>query len=440
MKNYEKDLAVNKKWDFEYDYRIEESGLEANEVHLFESAKSGNDERIRELLNTGANIDAKTRNGFTPLMVAVDAGHYSTSELLLKEGADVHFMDSFETDLDEGAWPSAVSLAARRRDHELLGLLLSHGADVNQRSGVDGDSPLTVAVDLRDPELVRFCLDKGADINIERYSGETPLMTTIIEKDPVFTEFLIESGADVNYRNITGLTALEVAKELGLSEMAEILIGAGAEGEDRLQEHLSLSAKDGYYNDNSVATADYHWRSDDGCLHILVYGLGYLNKHRAMSPLRRFYVRKTADGSMEFFAGSDHQWLIYRRFEHGEMVFEKSLGHSWENYEKWADLYADTNDVSMPPLAVINSEPKDSQALDLDGKFSKLADYLGEYVEFLRLETPSDVESVTQFFECFNFSKKGSEFLGPNLFRNSVNAVDEPAEIIGDVLTDFFKS
>ena len=48
---------------------------------------------IEFLIENGADIDAKTAHGFTPLLYASKNGHHSIIELLVVNGADVDIKD-----------------------------------------------------------------------------------------------------------------------------------------------------------------------------------------------------------------------------------------------------------------------------------------------------------------------------------------------------------
>lgn len=45
------------------------------------------------LLNSGAQVDSKTRNGITPLLVAVEKTELDFIRLLLNSGADINAVD-----------------------------------------------------------------------------------------------------------------------------------------------------------------------------------------------------------------------------------------------------------------------------------------------------------------------------------------------------------
>ena len=57
------------------------------------ASKEGDIDLIEFLIENGADIDAKTAHGFTPLLYASKNGHHSIIELLVVNGADVDIKD-----------------------------------------------------------------------------------------------------------------------------------------------------------------------------------------------------------------------------------------------------------------------------------------------------------------------------------------------------------
>ena len=48
------------------------------------------------MIESGADINATTKHGFTALLYAAKRGHFSAAELLVYKGADVNAKDNFE--------------------------------------------------------------------------------------------------------------------------------------------------------------------------------------------------------------------------------------------------------------------------------------------------------------------------------------------------------
>jgi hypothetical protein len=86
---------------------------------LLNTAWEGQDALVKNLLEMGADVDARDEFGQTPLMIAVSQGHMDTVRVLIEGGADVNAID------DQGQ--SVLSLAD---DDEIGGLLIESGAAI----------------------------------------------------------------------------------------------------------------------------------------------------------------------------------------------------------------------------------------------------------------------------------------------------------------------
>jgi hypothetical protein len=61
----------------------------SNWTALHYAAAAGNNEIVQTLLDRGADINARSPNLTTPLMIAAYEGYFPTVQLLLERGADV---------------------------------------------------------------------------------------------------------------------------------------------------------------------------------------------------------------------------------------------------------------------------------------------------------------------------------------------------------------
>ena len=99
---------------------------------LLAAVRKGDLPAVKALLDNGANVNAKSPYGATPLFFAADRGNIEMVKLLLQRGADVDVKDTFY-----GA--TALTWAAEKERIDILKLLLAKsnaGADDVLESGV----------------------------------------------------------------------------------------------------------------------------------------------------------------------------------------------------------------------------------------------------------------------------------------------------------------
>jgi ankyrin repeat protein len=135
---------------------------------------------VASLLAEGAEVEARTADGFTPLHLAAffDAPH--TAALLIRAGADV----------------DAVADNATRV------------------------APLHSAVAGRSTAVVVSLVAAGAEVDAVQQGGFTALMAVAQQGDPATADLLLASGADVGRLLPDGRTAADLAAAAGYEELA----------------------------------------------------------------------------------------------------------------------------------------------------------------------------------------------------------------------------
>ena len=100
---------------------------DANE-DLLEAARKGEVAKVNDLLAKGANVNAKSSYGVTPLGFACRQGNVETVKVLLDHGADLNVQDSFYK-----MTPYGMMMLGKKASPELIQLLIERGAkETNQ--------------------------------------------------------------------------------------------------------------------------------------------------------------------------------------------------------------------------------------------------------------------------------------------------------------------
>ncbi len=120
-----------------------------NGMYVEEDGIFFNMNKIKRLIEEGADVNAKDDNGDLPLHYAVRNDNRDLVELLIEEGADVNTKDK------DGQSPLHWA-----KSEEIAELLIEEGADVNAKDD-EGRSPLELAVERNNRDTVYLLLKHG---------------------------------------------------------------------------------------------------------------------------------------------------------------------------------------------------------------------------------------------------------------------------------------
>lgn len=108
-------------------------------LHRLYGHNPENTEMARLLVEAGADVNARDRHGATPLHVAVSQGAVEVVELLLSHGAAVNDRTSKTSSPTYTPESTPLHLASRIYDQaereKIVDLLIGHGADINAKDG-----------------------------------------------------------------------------------------------------------------------------------------------------------------------------------------------------------------------------------------------------------------------------------------------------------------
>lgn len=128
----------------------------------------------------------------------------------------------------ENRGDNAIHLAARRGKLEIIQLMKSLGADLEQKN-LHGNVPMHYAAKGGFLDLVRYLQDNGAKRNIRNNDGDTPLHEAVKTQTMDVIETLVDIGMKPNVKNKkNGDTPLHTALRFGAVEAMEGLLIKGA--------------------------------------------------------------------------------------------------------------------------------------------------------------------------------------------------------------------
>jgi ankyrin repeat protein len=186
-------------------------------------AKDGTPGEISLAVKKGADLNARSSSGETPLICAIryNKNPLDAALILIDAGADVNGAD------DSGTTPllCAVSIPDIDKAFKLSEILLEHKAKVNVQGGFDHLSPLMAAVSGTGRfKITELLLNNGADVNLQDVKRETALhYAASINGNTANIELLLKHGADINAGS-PYFTPLHRASYMGASENIKTLV------------------------------------------------------------------------------------------------------------------------------------------------------------------------------------------------------------------------
>lgn len=190
---------------------------------FFDAIDAGNLEVAGDLLAeepTLINVQDNRKKGShdSPLRIAVLRGNADIVELLLSKGANPN--ERYVT----GMGP--LHEAARQGSADSVKVLVKYGADVNGGSGEFRHRPLCFA---SSREAAEALIAGGARIDFKDKYSSTPLHSIAAYGYTEAAKVLLSHDADISAKDTAGWTPLHRAVESGQVKMVELLISEGAD-------------------------------------------------------------------------------------------------------------------------------------------------------------------------------------------------------------------
>ena len=167
------------------------------------SSELGKKKVILFTLYSLSKINIKDKQGWTPLMYAVNNNQIKASKLLIKLDSNIKTKNNFGY--------TCLTYSCLHNNLNEVKFLLSIGDNINSKTGF-GNTPLIIACINKNLEMVQFLLKSGADVNAKNQYDDTALITIGIFNNIIIAKELLLYGADPSAINKNGICAFDFCK------------------------------------------------------------------------------------------------------------------------------------------------------------------------------------------------------------------------------------
>ncbi|KAF1798678.1 ankyrin repeat-containing domain protein [Mucor lusitanicus] len=225
----------------------------AGRTKIFSSTSSGSLEKVKDLVERGADVNHRDNAGWAPLHEAALKGQYEIAEYLIQAGAIVN-VRGFEDDtplhdacsygyadcvkllVESGADVYALNTDKQRPidlcdDKACIKIVKAKMKELDHLASRDnrGRTALHRACCEGDIDKAASLLKKGVNTNATDKDNWTPLHYAAQHGHLEIAKLLIQHGADMNSLGHQGLTTLHVACKHGHEDIAQHLVDAGVD-------------------------------------------------------------------------------------------------------------------------------------------------------------------------------------------------------------------
>jgi len=210
------------------DFNYEE--VEGNGTVLMIAAAAGHTHIVQFLIEGGAKLDIRDKDGRTALMLAVTNNRVECVKVLLENGADPNICSrngwsSLYSAANKGYTEIVTIILYSQAMHKLKGKVFPHLSPLNiDAQNMVGGTALMAACSQGHIGTVQHLLGWRANVNISDVNRFNALMKAAEKGHTAIVNLLLLQGAKVNATNTTGATALHLAAKVGSTDTVKALL------------------------------------------------------------------------------------------------------------------------------------------------------------------------------------------------------------------------
>lgn len=311
------------------------------------TVESGDLESVKHVLSLGAEVNCVTAKGYSPLIIAVLHRFHDIISLLLDHGAAA-------TQGDNDNW-TPLHFSAQNGDNRAVRLLMDRGALAGAQENA-GWTPLHLACQNGHETVVRLLILHLSGDNViqqKESQGRTPLHLASTYGHLEIVQLLLSKGSDPNATNMSLATALHLSAERGHNRVVRKLLKSGADtdrADSKGYTPLHLAAHSGHVGI---------------CRELLANGAnpdartlqGWMPIHLAALKGHKVAVVKLKSHGGSVNAKGENGWTplhVACHHSHPEVVVQllaaQADPNQAEDSEGWTPLHLACNAISFPSV------------------------------------------------------------------------------------------
>lgn len=171
---------------------------------------------VKTLLSFKPELNNMTTDSETPLLLAVKARYFEVSEALIRAGADLNLADYHKA--------TPLHYASVYGYPEMVDLLLYYNASTDEKTE-EGTTPLLAAVRMGFADIADMLVQNGAKVDIADNEGYTPFIMAAYYGDTLIMDLLYKKGADIFAMTNNNHNALTLAISGNHTDAVTYLLG-----------------------------------------------------------------------------------------------------------------------------------------------------------------------------------------------------------------------